>query len=254
MTALGDGSDGTEHLAGISMAELQNHRFTDPEGGLSLPYRLFVPGGGSAQRSCGLLLFLHGTGECGDDNTAQLKNDALGFTRPEVQEGYPTIVVYPQCPLGMQWVDAPSIDGTYCLTQTPESKALAASVKLLTALQAQHRVDPRRLLVTGLSMGGYGAWDVVARYPGMFAGVLAVCGGGDPAQAPLMRALGWWSFHGDRDQSVPVSGARRMIEALRQAGGKPRYTEVAGSGHDVWTVAYRDVEVMRWLLAQRQYD
>jgi predicted peptidase len=234
------------------MPPLPAHVFTDPESGLVLPYRLFVPAGCSAKSPCGLLLFLHGAGERGDDNAAQLKNDALGFIKPEVQAGYPTIVVYPQCPQDMQWVDVPWADGKYSLAQTPISKPLAAAVKLLAALQAEYPVDARRLLVTGLSMGGYGTWDIVARHPALFAAALALCGGGDPTQAPAIRDLPAWAFHGDQDQAVPIRGSRLMIEAVRRAGGSPRYTEVAGHGHNVWTVAYRDVAVMRWLLAQQR--
>jgi predicted peptidase len=234
------------------MPQLPAHVFADPATGLALPYRLFVPAGCSAESPCGLLLFLHGAGERGDDNEAQLANDALGFVRPEVQEGNPTIVVYPQCPKEMQWVDTPWNTGSYSLARTPISKPMAVALKLLATLQTQYPIAPNRLLVTGLSMGGYGVWDIIVRHPTMFAGALVLCGGGDPEHAAALRDLPLWAFHGDQDQAVPVRGSRLMIKALRKAGGSPRYTEVAGHGHDVWTVAYRDVEVMRWLLAQRR--
>ena len=239
-------------MAASPVTQPQTHLFSDPDTGLTLPYRLFVPAACTAEQPCGLLLFLHGAGERGDDNQAQLGNNALGFTRPAVQEGNPSIVVYPQCPLDMQWVDAPWARGSYSLAETPISRPLAAALRLLTWLQTKYPVDPNRLLVTGLSMGGYGTWDVVARYPGMFAGMIALCGGGDPTQAMVIRELPIWAYHGDRDEAVPVRGSRLMIRALREAGGSPHYTEVARHGHDVWTIAYRDVEVMRWLLAQRR--
>jgi predicted peptidase len=241
-------------MAASTVDQPQAHVFKDPDSGLALPYRLFVPADCRAERPCGLLLFLHGAGERGDDNAAQLSNDALGFIRPEVQRDNPTIVVYPQCPIDMQWVDAPWATGQYRLADTPLSKPLAAALRLLAWLLTKHPVDPRRLLVTGLSMGGYGTWDLLARQPGRFAGALALCGGGDPTQAATMRDVPIWAYHGDRDEAVPVRGSRRMIQALRKAGGNPRYTEVAGHGHDVWTLAYRDVALMRWLLAQRQHE
>jgi predicted peptidase len=234
------------------MTQLEAHVFTDRDTGLALPYRLFVPAVCTQDQPCGLLLFLHGAGERGDDNEAQLKNDALGLIRPEVQTPNPTIVVYPQCPSDRQWVDAPWAAGAYDLAQTPISGPMAAALKLLAALQAKYPVDARRLLVTGLSMGGYGTWDTLARKPTMFAGALVLCGGGDPAQAPALRDVPVWAFHGDQDQAVPVRGSRLMIKALRAAGGNPRYTELAGRGHDVWTSAYREVEPMLWLLAQRR--
>ena len=234
------------------MNQLEAHVFTDPDTGLALPYRLFVPKGCSAGRPCGLLLFLHGAGERGSDNQTQLKNDALAWIRPAAQEGNPTIVVYPQCPRDMQWVDVPWDKDTYDLAKTPISQPLVAVTKLLSSLRARHSVDSKRLFVTGLSMGGFGAWDVVARTPAMFAGAVALCGGGDPSRAEALHDVPIWAFHGDQDQAVPVRASRKMIGALRKAGGKPRYTELAGRGHDVWTVAYRDAEVLHWLLSQRR--
>ena len=235
-----------------AMTDLKAQVFTDPDSGLALPYRLFVPPSCTAETPCGLLLFLHGAGERGSENQAQLGNDALGLIGLAAQAENPTIVVYPQCPLDMQWVNAPWADGTYALAHTPISKPMAAALKLLASLQAKFPVDPHRLLVTGLSMGGFGTWDIVARYPTMFAGALALCGGGDPSSAPVIRDVPVWAFHGDQDPTVPVRSSRKMIQDLRQAGGNPRYTEVVGRGHDVWTVAYRDAEVLHWLLSQRR--
>jgi predicted peptidase len=235
-----------------AMPDLERHVFADPDSGLALPYRLFRPAGCAAERPCGLLLFLHGAGERGTDNESQLANDALAFTAPTVQEGHPAFVVYPQCPRDLRWVESDWKDGSYRVERTPESKPMAAAVKLLAALQAQYPIDPHRLLVTGLSMGGYGTWDILARHPTMFAGALALCGGGDPTQAAAIRDVPVWAFHGDKDPAVPVRGSRRMIEALRKAGGRPRYDEIAGHGHDVWTVAYRNVGPLRWLLDQRR--
>lgn len=233
-------------------ASLRTTVFADPDTGLVLPYQLFVPSSCSPTSPCGLLLFLHGAGERGDDNLAQLANDALAFVESGPQRDNPTIVVYPQCPEGMQWVTSDWKKGTYSLDQTPTSQPMAAVLKLLPTLSKEYAVDPSRILVTGLSMGGYGTWDIVARRPNLFAGALALCGGGDPSQASAIRETPLWAFHGDRDEAVPVRGSRKMIAALRDVGGNPRYTEVAGHGHDVWTIAYRDPEVVRWLLSRRR--
>jgi predicted peptidase len=233
-------------------ASLRTAVFTDPVTGFALPYRLFVPQSCSPQSPCGLLLFLHGAGERGHDNQAQLANDALAFVESAPQAENPTIVVYPQCPEGMQWVTSDWKKGTYSLAHTPVSKPMAAVLELLASLTKDYAVDPARILVTGLSMGGYGTWDIVARKPNLFAGALALCGGGDPSQASAIRDLAVWAFHGERDEAVPVRGSRKMIAALRDAGGHPRYTEVAGHGHDIWTVAYRDPAAVRWLLSQRR--
>lgn len=235
-----------------SLSDLQSRIFSDPETGLALPYRLFVPADCDARNPCGLLLFLHGAGERGTNNQAQLKNDALAWTTPQAQAGHPTVVVYPQCPGDMQWVEAPWAEGTYSLAETAISKPMAAVMNLLAALRKALPIDPNRLFVTGLSMGGYGTFDIIARNPTMFAGALPLCGGGDPSQAPALRDLPIWIFHGDSDPAVPVRGSRQMVRALRDAGGSPRYTEVAGWGHDIWTRAYQELEVLRWLLAQKK--
>jgi predicted peptidase len=232
------------------MSDLPSRTFTDAATGLALPYRLFVPAGSAAQNPCGLLLFLHGAGERGIDNQAQLKNDALAWVAPEAQAGHPTIVVYPQCPSGMQWVEAPWVDGSYSLAKTAISKPMTAVMALLASLQKELPVDANRLLVTGPSMGGFGVFDILARNPGMFAGALALCGGGDPSQAAAIRALPLWVFHGDSDPAVPVRGSRQMVRALRAAGGSPRYTEIEGGGHNMWNIAYQNMEVLHWLLAQ----
>ena len=251
-TVRGRGRARQTTIARNAMTDLEAHIFTDPGTGIELPYRLFVPTSCQVETPCGLLLFMHGAGERGRDNQAQLANDALALIGPAAQQGNPTIVVYPQCPTDMQWVDVPWADGSYTLAQTPISKPMAAALELLTSLQAKFAVDPRRILVTGLSMGGYGTWDIVARHPTMFAGALALCGGGDPSRAATTRNVPVWAFHGDSDPAVPVRASRKMIKALRAAGGNPRYTEVAGGGHDVWTVAYRDSAVLRWLLSQKR--
>jgi len=222
----------------------------DATTGIRLPYRLFVPTGCSD--GCGLLLFLHGAGERGSDNRSQLKNDALAFVEASAQARHPTIVVYPQCPEDMQWVESSWEKPTYSVDATPASKPMVAVLSLLDHLRKEYSVDAQRILVTGLSMGGFGTWDLVLRHPTLFAAALPLCGGGDPTKAESIRDLPLWAFHGDQDPAVPVRASRLMIQALRKAGGNPRYTEIAGAGHDAWTRAYRDFEVVDWLLSQRR--
>lgn len=231
--------------------ELEARHHADASG-ITLPYRIFTPPACGPERRCGLLVFLHGAGERGSDNRAQLGNDALAFVDSAVQSEFPTVVVYPQCPAHLQWVDAVWTSPSYVLARTPVSKAMTAVVGLLERLRQHPAVDPARVLVTGLSMGGFGTWDLVLRHPSWFAGALALCGGGDPTQASLIRTLPMWAFHGEQDAAVPVQASRRMVAALREVGGSPRYSEVAGVGHDVWTIAYRDPGVVRWLLSRRR--
>lgn len=230
------------------MPDLESRTFVDVSCGLSLPYRIFVPQ--PMRKPCGLLLFLHGAGERGNDNQAQLKNDALAWVQPALQDRHPAVVVFPQCPVDATWVDAPWDQGHYSVERTPVSKPMSAVLNLMTSLQKEFFIDASRLFVTGLSMGGYGTWDIIMRYPTRFAGALPLCGGGDPSQAPALRDLPLWVFHGEDDAAVPVRGSRLMIQALRAVGAKSRYSELPGVGHNVWIHAYRDLEVLNWLLSQ----
>ena len=117
---------------------------------------------------------------------------------------------------------------------------------------ANFPVDPRRLYLTGLSMGGYGSWDLGTRAAEWWAAVVPICGGGDELYADRLARVPVWAWHGDADVVVPVSRSRTMIEAIRRAGGSPRYTELADVGHDSWTPAYTSRVVLDWMFAQRR--
>ncbi|MBN2780677.1 MAG: prolyl oligopeptidase family serine peptidase, partial [Candidatus Marinimicrobia bacterium] len=130
---------------------------------------------------------------------------------------------------------------------------LSLVTELLGALQKELPVDPRRLYVTGLSMGGYGTWDLISRMPEMFAAAAPVCGGGDEKQASRLTELPVWVFHGADDTTVPPQRSRNMVDAIRAAGGKKiRYTEYPGVGHGSWKPAYADPKLMKWMFRQRK--
>ena len=113
-------------------------------------------------------------------------------------------------------------------------------------------VDPQRVYLTGMSMGGYGTWDLVARRPDLFAAAVVVCGGADESTAVKIKHIPVWVFHGAKDTAVKPARSRRMVAALEKAGGKPRYTEYAEVGHHSWENAYGDAELFQWLFAQRR--
>ena len=119
------------------------------------------------------------------------------------------------------------------------------------ALQKEFSIDATRLYVTGLSMGGYGTWDALQRYPDRFAAAVPICGGGDVKQAKKIAQIPIWAFHGDKDTAVPVERTRSMIAALKEAGGMPKYTEYPDVGHDSWTATYKDPALHEWMFAQR---
>ena len=204
-------------------------------------------------KSPSLLLFLHGAGERGSDNKAQLKHGVADLLKWLEKEKKDCVVIAPQCPRGVWWGNHV---GSYKNAEelkmgvkaTPQ---LETALKIVEKLAKQEKVDRKRMYVTGLSMGGYGTFEVIARKPDLFAAAVPICGGGDWRAAKNFKDLPIWVFHGDADEVVPVKMSRRMVKALKDAGGKPKLTEYPGVGHDSWSKTYRDAKVWEWLFAQK---
>ena len=230
--------------------------FTTPEvfqnaDGEKLNYRLYVPAHLPEGKKVPLVLFLHGAGERGDDNAAQLKHgvtDIIRFT----QTNGPAILIAPQCPNGRKWVEVDWSAPSHTMPPTP-SVSMKLALQLLREKMARLPVDPARVYVTGISMGGYGTWDVIEREPQLFAAAIPVCGGGDATRAAVIKDLPIWVFHGDQDGAVPVGRSRDMVRALKACGGNIQYREYPGAGHDVWTPTYADPAVLSWLFAQKRH-
>jgi predicted esterase len=132
------------------------------------------------------------------------------------------------------------------------STPMRLTLEVLDQLRKEFSLDDHRLYITGLSMGGYGTWDVIARHPKLFAAAVPVCGGGDENNAPLIKDIPIWCFHGGADPTVPTERSRNMIKALKDAGGNPKYTEYPGVGHNSWDKAYSEPELPKWLFAQKR--
>lgn len=235
--------------AGVS-ALLDKKTFSEA-GGQNLHYRLLKPENPDPSRRYPLVVFLHGAGERGDDNEKQLVHGVPEFASAENRAKYPCFLIAPQCPTGDMWanVDWASLSHRQAKEPTVPGRLVLALIE--TAVK-EHAVDAKRIYLTGLSMGGYGSWELAIRRPDLFAAVVPVCGGADETQAERIAKLPIWAFHGARDGVVKPERSRRMIDALRQAGGVPGYTEYPHVGHDSWNPAYRDGEMMRWLFAQKK--
>jgi predicted peptidase len=236
----------------VTEASFTRGTFASARAGLTLPYRLFVPRGCDVAHPCGLVLFLHGAGERGRDNRRQLVHGALPLARAAARATPPAIVLVPQCPDGAQWVQTPWAGGSYSIEGTAPSAPMVAVIDLLAEIRRALGPDPQRLLLTGISMGGYGVWDLGLRHPELFAAALPICGAGDPARAGRLAATPVWAFHGERDPVVPVEGSRAMVRALEAAGAPVKYTEYAGAEHHVWARTYDDPAVLAWFFAQRR--
>jgi predicted peptidase len=226
-------------------------RVFEAPSGRKLRYRLMEPQNYDPQKKYPLVLFLHGAGERGDDNVIQLVHGMNDFAKDENREKYPCFVVAPQCPKGQQWVNVPWSDDAHTQPEKP-SDPLQDTFDLLQALRKEFSIDSQRLYVTGLSMGGFGTWDLIQRHPDLFAAAAPICGGGDEKQAARLAKLPIWAFHGDQDTVVKPARSRNMIAAIKAAGGEPRHTEYPGVGHNSWAPAYSDPKLLEWLFAQRR--
>jgi predicted peptidase len=230
---------------------LERHTFTKEKG--TLLYRLMKPAGydPSGKERYPLVIYLHGAAGRGTNNTSQLRSGVEEIV--SYGQKHPCFVLVPQCPPDQMWVKISPLEARNNLPLTPKPTEPSALVlELIDALVLEHRIDKDRIYVTGYSMGGYGTWELISRRPDLFAAAMPLSGGGDPAQAEKLTKLSLWVFHGALDPLAPVARARDMIAALKKAGGEPKYTEYPGAGHDTWTRAYRDSEVLDWLFGQRR--
>ena len=226
--------------------------YTNADGG-KLPYLLLKPRNYDPGKHYPLVMFYHGAGERGDDNHNQWKNGVQVFSFPENREKFPCFVIAPQCPNEKKWVDV-AWDAESEVQPAGPGEQLKLSLEILDKVQKEFSIDSHRLYVMGLSMGGYATWDVTTRRPDMFAAAVPICGGGDEKQAGKIKDVPIWAFHGGADPVVKTLRTRNMVAAVKEAGGNPKYTEYPGVGHDSWTQAFKEPELLPWLFAQKRAE
>jgi predicted peptidase len=212
--------------------------------GETMPYRLFIPPRYDSRKPHPLVLWLHGAGGAGTDNIANVSEDQIPgtrlWTKPENQAKYPAFVLVPQNP------------GIWVEELNELSPEMLLVVGMLEAIKAEFNIDATRIYVAGQSDGGYGTWNLITQRPDLFAAAIPLCGGGDPRLASRVAKMPLWVFHGRRDDVIPVSESRKMIAAVRKAGGRPRFTEYARLGHDIWEPAFAEPQLVPWLFAQHR--
>jgi predicted peptidase len=224
--------------------------FTAAQG--TLPYRLLSPAAIQAETKYPLVLVLHGAGERGDNNKSQIHHGGALFLNAKNRAEFPAFVVFPQCPNGKRWVEVNWGDPKSHQQPKEPSVPMSILMELIPSLVKSLPVDPSRVYVMGLSMGGFGTWDIAARHPEWFAAAVPICGGADDATAPLLVKMPIWAFHGDQDTTVKVARTRSMVEALAKAGGTPKYSELPGIAHNSWSPAFANPELLPWLFAQKR--
>ena len=211
--------------------------------GTESPYVVFVPHSYDGSKPVPVILFLHGAGESKGGAMKPVEQGIGYHLRGRREKSFPAIVVIPQAEskrtaIGQRWY-AGNPDG---------DRALA----MLDAVQKEYKIDPKRVYLTGLSMGGFGTWQMAFKHPDKWAAIVPICGGGDPKAADVIKDIPCWAWHGDKDGAVKVELSRQMIDALKKAGGNPRYTELEHIGHNSWDAAYASDDLYTWLFAQKK--
>lgn len=222
--------------------------------GDSLLYRWLAPDSVIPTEPYPLILFLHGSGERGDDNTAQLKHVLPRFLEAQRPERFPCYIFAPQCPAEQRWSDGvfDQESGRYFLRDTM-SQSLTLTMQALGTIINRYPIDTTRIYIAGLSMGGAGVWELAFRYPGIFAAAIPICGFADLRYAKRAIDLPIWVFHGSEDEVVSPQYSRQVVALLRLSGGDPVYTEFVGIGHESWGPAFSNLPfVYDWLFAQRK--
>ena len=198
---------------------------------VALQYLLYLPKDYDRNPSWPLVLFLHGAEDQGNDLRLVARRGPPRLIA--AGQGFPCIVVSPQCPAERRW----------------EPIELTA---LLDDIVQKYKVDQDRIYVTGLSMGGFGTWALAAHTPNRFAALVPICGGGDPLWAVHLAHVPVWAFHREKDPVVPIERSEQMVEAMEENGGTVKFTVYPEGGHDAWTEAYADPRLYLWLLRQKR--
>lgn len=226
--------------------------YTSP-GGRQLPYQLMEPRGYKprAGKRYPLVVFLHGSGERGSDNASHMRNGVYAFCEKENREKHPCFLIAPQCPSDSRWSGA-NIERSGIFNTDPTEAGKLALELIEKTIRENPDIDPDRVYITGLSMGGSGSFDLMMRRPELFAAGLPICSRSDPRFVDRIKNIPVWLWHGRLDETTPVSYSRNMVDALQKAGGNVKYTELSTYNHDIWFVAYYNPAVMDWLFAQRK--
>lgn len=219
------------HAGEKTGVQVEKHLATDKA---KVDYLLFLPEGyGKDDKQWPVIVFLHGAGESGSDLNKVKKHGPPKIV--EKKKDFPFIVVSPQAP------------------DTKTGWKVDTLNALLDEIMAKYKVDPNRIYLTGLSMGGGGTWTWATANPERFAAIVPICGArNDPKQAAKLKDLPVWAFHGAKDSAVPLARTEKMVEALKAAGGNVKMEVYPNADHDSWTQTYNNPELYRWLLEQKR--
>ena len=223
----------------------------------TLLYRILMPENFDKTKTYPVLLFLHGAGERGNDNQAQLIHGSKLFLRPEVRANYPAIVIFPQCPEDSYWsnVKSSTVNGKRNFEFEKGGKPTLA-MKMVMSLMEQVKdlpyTDNKRIYAGGLSMGGMGTFEILRRMRGEFAAAFAVCGGDNPENVRKYKNIPLWIFHGAKDDVVPPENSQIIADALKAKKADVKFTMYPEANHNSWDQAFAEPELLSWLFSHKR--
>lgn len=219
-----------------------------------MPFRLFRP---TRADVLPLVVYLHGSGGLGSDNVLQMSTGNIFGTRvwamPANQERFPCYVLAPQTDRGWAKYGTPAPGDSVAPVVDGLGDGNRAALDVIAHVARTYPIDRRRIYLTGQSMGGLGAWNMLAHRPTLFAAAVPCCGSASRESVRGVAQTPLWSFHGTADPVVPVAASRTRIAALREAGGHPRHTEYDSVAHNVWEWAYTEPALLPWMFGQRRH-
>lgn len=222
----------------------------------TLRYRILYPAKYKKHKAYPLMVFLHGAGERGSDNEAQLTHGSSLFLKPQNRKYFESIVIFPQCPKDSFWARIKRDPKTGIAIDSEKEPPIPQQLvrSLMDSMVINHHVNDRKIYIGGLSMGGFGTYDMVARDPEFFTAALAICGIADiPHYVQQAKHVPLWIFHGDKDPVVSVEPNRELYKALMTAGAPiVSYSEYPGVGHDSWNNAFAEPKLLPWLFSQKK--
>lgn len=221
----------------------------------TLNYRIYYPKNFNPNHQYPLILFLHGSGERGYDNEKQLTHGAAIFANDSIQNKFPSIVVFPQCPTKDYWVnlvrDTSPSQFEFQNGGLP-TKALSMVMLLMEKLSKQAFINTKQIYVGGLSMGGMGTFEILARKPHFFAAAFAICGAAHPKTVKQFANLTpVWIFHGAKDNVVYPINSLQVVETILNEGGTPNFTLYAKDNHNSWDSAFAEPNLFNWLFSNQ---
>ena len=238
--------------------EFQKEQFVQDND--TLNYRILFPKNFSKDKEYPLVLFLHGAGERGSDNEAQLTHGSELFLNEVNRENFPAVVVFPQAPKDDYWAKV-DVDRTVTpfefnfRKEEEPTKALHLAMALLNSVASEDYIDKEQIYVGGLSMGGMGTFEVISRMPETFAAAFAICGGADPQIAEeYPEGFNIWIFHGEKDDIVPPEYSKTMARVINTAGGNAKLSLYPNDNHNSWDSAFAEPYLLPWLFSQRKNE